>query len=1002
MIANIFNYTTSYFKVTFNNAEDSDVHFDVCSVRTFFFSGTHMSASFVENREIIITTPGELYTSYEKLWLPFDDATWKFLISTFFIAFQAILIIYRLPKLTQTRFFGEDIKTPSLNIVSTFFGIPQLKLPTSHIPRLILVFFIFFCLIFRTCYQSKLFEFLTSEPRRSPPQTIKELKDKDFKIYGVNAINELDDINEDVQKYWPQTITVDHIQYSELFLTQSKNASAKIALIAQELGLTMISVGGHNIKWHKLPNYSIYVSQSGFGFAPNNFFYRIIDETVERLVSGGIMNRMVDMCLPLMRSQLMPKTAFVLKVENLEFGFVIWMGCCGLCVACFLSESIIWNVWKFMRYYRTQKEPIKIKFEKIYPDVVSDEIRFQNVIKNCNTFRMKRPKLVENEVSIKDLDLFKDEFSISVETIEDMDVGDTLLNNKIEVRSELQFKDIEESLWGEVSALFFVYSCSDFASLHSAFQLRNWAPKVLKYLIHIENCGLEELQINLVYLINSKRLTYAESSLQVFTSLLIHDDHFIYLTSLEWFTEVACNEAQLVVLNSFDKRTRKWTKELKNYEKFMNFHGCNLRMGIVDLVKNRCFGEPEMSNNTMNAKGIKPDLFETISKKANYTTSYALIMKGETADFDVFFDVYHQMIFSKTDFHMTTSFIESKEIIVTTPGELYTSYEKLWLPFDDTTWTLLIITFLISTFVILIIHRLSKFMQERIFGENVKTPMLNLISTFFGISQYRLPFSHIPRFVLILYVFYCLIFRTCYQSKLFEFMTSEPRRDPPRTMKDLWEKNFVIYWDEDIRSVNDITDDEKKYWPQIVTVNNDQYNDFYSTQSQNASTRIGLIVQELAVKMFDHFKYNIKWHKLPNYSLYVGQSGFIFRANNFFFRIVDETIQRLTSGGIMNHLIKKCFPAKTGEVEVKEATVLKIKDLNFGFNIWLGCCAVCASCFVIELFVWIISQIIKCFEAKRKKKMLKFAKIFPEVINVDRLEPKCQQKQDLFRIQKLN
>lgn len=118
------------------------------------------------------------------------------------------------------------------------------------------------------------------------------------------------------------------------------------------------------------------------------------------------------------------------------------------------------------------------------------------------------------------------------------------------------------------STIFFIHSCEDFAWLHSSIELANWAPKNLKFLIYIENCPLKILQTYLIQILKLKKLNIAESSLEVFEFLLINDGQILYLASIEWFTETACNDAQLVVLNSFDKRTQKWTEKLKNYEKF--------------------------------------------------------------------------------------------------------------------------------------------------------------------------------------------------------------------------------------------------------------------------------------------------------------------------------------------------------------------------------------------------------------------------------------------------
>lgn len=152
--------------------------------------------------------------------------------------------------------------------------------------------------------------------------------------------------------------------------------------------------------------------------------------------------------------------------------------------------------------------------------------------------------------------------------------------------------------------------------------------------------------------------------------------------------------------------------------------------------------------------------------------------------------------------------------------------------------------------------------------------------------------------------------------------------------------------------------------------------------------------------MHSLFRDNIKWHRLPNYSLIVGQSGFAFRANNFFFRIVDETVQRLTSAGILNLMIERCFPAKKSEIDVKEPFVLKMEDLNFGFIIWFGCCGLCGASFVTEKLFWYFCWIIKFMKAKKKLKKIKFMKIHPQLNKIDSFEQKVKKTENLFRVQK--
>ena len=133
----------------------------------------------------MVFTPPEKYTPYEKLTLPFDIETWILLITTFMLTFLSILIINRLSKNTRSLVYGNAVDTPIWNVISIFFGISQTKLPNKNFSRFILIIFIYFCLIFRTCFQSKFFEFMTSEPRQLPPKTIKDLIDRKYEVFAI-------------------------------------------------------------------------------------------------------------------------------------------------------------------------------------------------------------------------------------------------------------------------------------------------------------------------------------------------------------------------------------------------------------------------------------------------------------------------------------------------------------------------------------------------------------------------------------------------------------------------------------------------------------------------------------------------------------------------------------------------------------------------------------------------------------------------------------------------
>lgn len=100
-------------------------------------------------------------------------------------AFLTILIVNRLSYRSRIILYGHKISTPSMNVIQTIFGLSQARLPRQNFSRFILTLFVGFCLIFRTCFQSKFFEFMTSEPRRLPPQSIEELIDRKYELYAI-------------------------------------------------------------------------------------------------------------------------------------------------------------------------------------------------------------------------------------------------------------------------------------------------------------------------------------------------------------------------------------------------------------------------------------------------------------------------------------------------------------------------------------------------------------------------------------------------------------------------------------------------------------------------------------------------------------------------------------------------------------------------------------------------------------------------------------------------
>lgn len=153
-----FTFDVFYYQ-SFEEVEEKKInpHFEfrIEATSTMFMSLTHVTSTFRTTSLGFQLTPAEKLTNWEKVLLPFDEITWNYLMITFSAAFGSVLLIKKLPKIVQNLVYGENIRDPAFNILGAFFGIGQLQLPSENSARIILVFFIIFCLVIRTAYQGK-------------------------------------------------------------------------------------------------------------------------------------------------------------------------------------------------------------------------------------------------------------------------------------------------------------------------------------------------------------------------------------------------------------------------------------------------------------------------------------------------------------------------------------------------------------------------------------------------------------------------------------------------------------------------------------------------------------------------------------------------------------------------------------------------------------------------------------------------------------------------------
>jgi hypothetical protein len=132
---------------------------------------------------VIMIPNGEPLTSFEKLFRPFQNIVWIFLLLTFGSGVIVIAIINCQHRKFKNFIFGEGIKTPYLNMINVFVGGSQHILPKNNFARTLLMMFMLFCLVQRSIYQGSLYIFLQSDGRNPEISSIDEMMDKNFVFY---------------------------------------------------------------------------------------------------------------------------------------------------------------------------------------------------------------------------------------------------------------------------------------------------------------------------------------------------------------------------------------------------------------------------------------------------------------------------------------------------------------------------------------------------------------------------------------------------------------------------------------------------------------------------------------------------------------------------------------------------------------------------------------------------------------------------------------------------
>ncbi|KAG5672235.1 hypothetical protein PVAND_002377 [Polypedilum vanderplanki] len=473
------------------------------------------------------------------------------------------------------------------------------------------------------------------------------------------------------------------------------------------------------------------------------------------------------------------------------------------------------------------------------------------------------------------------------------------------------------------------------------------------------------------------------------------NEDIIKLYTFNEFSSIECQNVQLESVGIFIINQSKWLI-LERLDKYYNFNQCPIV--VASPQHNKYFFAYSLVEE--NFIGLIPDIVTIVAEKYNFTVFYEMIdfitKKGVYLKYK-FIEIpgkvlKHPDIIIRDSslfgheieyYHAISLGIEARMIFAISPGELYTSYEKLLLPFDLTTWIFLILTFITAFSFISMFNLASRNVKDLIYGKSIKHPALNVVSIFFGIALKKIAKENASRILLILFIWFCLIFRTCYQSKIFEFMTNEMRKPSPQTINELFEQNFTIITQEWNYAI--LKGFEPWQRSKITILEHSDFSDLrYSLRIYNSTTKIALLTMEENILKHSLY-FSLFYQRNMNVEILKEEFctfGVIFSVDfmDILLNPMQKVIKQLIPAGIPQHSFayhKFMMNDRKRLKFEKKPQVLTVQNLSFGFIIWLIVLSSSFIAFIGEIIVHKLTK--KPVKEEKKIVKVKFAKIHPMV-----------------------
>ena len=442
--------------------------------------------------------------------------------------------------------------------------------------------------------------------------------------------------------------------------------------------------------------------------------------------------------------------------------------------------------------------------------------------------------------------------------------------------------------------------------------------------------------------------------------LLENGDHISMITMIP-FSRKACNDVSPVVINKFINGS--FLNGIFFPKKFTNLFNCTVKIAAAEteptVMKNPHDGSLGGSDIELIFELAKmmnfhdeihffpsPGSWGSVYENGTVTGAMGQVVEG-AADMTIgnlFMTTIRMQVMSNTRAYQFMPLV-----LIIPPGKPYTSFEKLFMPFQSTVWKLLMFVSACGIGVICVFKFYGPNSQDFVFGHGVRYHYLNMLLIFVGGSQHHLPQGNFARYLLMTFILFCLVQRTLYQGSLYHFFKSEHRAAEVETIDEMIAREFdFIMLPTYLNFLY-----QTKIYKRRIMVDEITKSDYYENKIFDPSFK-GAIATTLSFVLFENqMNYPNKTYKVCKEKLMTIPITLYLRKNHYLIDVVNEKIDALITAGLINYWAEQNIGNTFNIPKRKDKTPKKLNFLHLigGFQIWCIGCVLGIGTFVGEL-VW--------------------------------------------------